>query len=178
VSSARLFFALWPDAAVRAALQTSCESVTASCGGRAVPPRNYHLTLAFLGQVDLAHLPGICAAAAQVQMPPLTLSLSRVGYFPGPRVLWVGPAEAPLALSRLADELWQSLAPLGLRLPARAFNPHLTLCRKTRRPPAQIAVPPVLWRVRSFALLRSVTAPAGAEYSVDQCFPAGSSIEP
>ena len=66
MSSARLFFALWPDSAVRAVLQASCQAVTVSCGGRPVPPRNYHLTLAFLGQVDSADLAGIRAAAAQV----------------------------------------------------------------------------------------------------------------
>jgi 2'-5' RNA ligase len=178
VSSARLFFALWPDSAVRAVLQASCQAVTVSCGGRPVPSRNYHLTLAFLGQVDSADLAGIRAAAAQVHMPALTLVLDRVGYFPGPRILWVGPTEVPPALTGLVADLWQALASVGLRPPARAFNPHLSLCRNSPAPPAQIAVPPVRWRVRGFALIRSVTASAGAEYSVDQCFPAGSSIEP
>ncbi|MGI9329541.1 MAG: RNA 2',3'-cyclic phosphodiesterase [Gammaproteobacteria bacterium] len=178
MSSARLFFALWPDAAVRAAVQSSCQAVMASCGGRAVSPRNYHLTLAFLGSVEPADWAGVRAAAEQVTVPPLTLVLDRVGYFPGSQVLWVGPAQVPAGLLWLVDELWRVLAPLGLRPPAQAFNPHLTLCRKIRQPPAQIAVPAASWQARGFALLRSVTGSAGAEYLVDQCFPAGSSIEP
>lgn len=178
MSSARLFFALWPGSAERAAVQVSCQAVMAACDGRPVPPRNYHLTLAFLGQVDSADVAGIRAAAGQVSVPAMTLVLDQVGYFSGPRALWVGPSEVPPALTGLVDELWQTLAPLGLRSPAQAFHPHLTLCRKMHQPPAKISVPPVRWRVRGFALVRSVTASSGAEYSVDQCFPSGSSIEP
>jgi 2'-5' RNA ligase len=178
VSTARLFFALWPDSATRRALRKSCRDAVAFCGGRPVSPKHYHLTLAFLGNVPVERLPAIRRAAAVVPMPALSIDMDCFGYFPGARVLWIGPTEVPAELARLAGALWQALAPLDLRPEHRAFRPHLTIARKIARGPAGHQPRPLTWRAQAFALVRSVTAPGGARYTVDQYFPKGSSTEP
>lgn len=178
MSTARLFFALWPDAPTRRALRKTCRDAVGFCGGRPVPPQHYHLTLAFLGNVPLAQVPAIRAAAAGVDPPALTLQLDRFGHFPGARVLWLGPTESPTALTQLADSVWAVLEPLGLHPERRPFRPHVTIARKVSRAPRDQHPKPVAWPVQGFALVRSVTASAGARYTVDQCFPEGSSNEP
>jgi 2'-5' RNA ligase len=47
----RMFFALWPDAAARAALAGLAAEVVRGGGGRAPAAANLHLTLAFVGAV-------------------------------------------------------------------------------------------------------------------------------
>ena len=50
----RLYFALWPDAALRATIARVAAGPAAVAGGRAVPAADLHVTLAFLGGVPAA----------------------------------------------------------------------------------------------------------------------------
>lgn len=178
MTALRLFFALWPDDATRRHLAKASRPALKRCGGRPVPARNLHLTLAFLGDVPADWVPAIRAAAGEVAPPILDLELDRVGQFPAARVAWLGPARVPAELARVAAELWAAVAPVGVAPDRRPFRPHVTIARKIQRPPDLNAAQPVHWRVRGFALIRSVTAQEGARYMVDQEFPQGSSNEP
>ena len=64
----RLFLALAPDEAARAALARTACMLRPLAPGRYVPPSLYHITLAFLGETDAARLPAVreaMEAAAQ-----------------------------------------------------------------------------------------------------------------
>lgn len=178
MSTARLFFALWPDEAVRRQLHKSCRDAVKACGGRPVPARNYHLTLAFLGNVAIELLPAIRAAAAELPPPSLELRLDRFGSFPRARVAWIGPGEPAPELAGLSQSLWAAMIPLGLDPDVRPFRPHVTIARNIQREASGEIRREVIWPVRRFALIRSVTATEGARYTVDQGFPGGSSNEP
>lgn len=163
---------------MRRKLHKACRDAADRCGGRPVPARHYHLTLAFLGNVPVALLPAIRTAATTVAPPDFELRLDRFGRFPRARVAWLGPGESPAELARLAQDLWAALVPVGLTPDPRPFRPHLSIARKILREPAVNLPRALIWRVGGFALIRSVTDPAGARYSVDQYFPKGSSNEP
>lgn len=178
MSTARLFFALWPDPATRRRLGKTSRPAVRRCGGRPVPERNLHLTLAFLGNVPTELLPVIRQAAAGLEPPALELELDRFGHFPRARVAWLGLSDPPPALATFAAQLWAALEPVGLEVEHRPFHPHVTIARKIQRPPDVEVSRAVQWTVRSFELMRSVTASAGARYTLDQGFPQGSSNEP
>lgn len=178
MSAVRLFFALWPDDATRRRLHKLCRPALKRCGGRPVPARNYHVTLAFLGNVAADLVPAIRDAAARVEPVRLELKLDRFGHFPRARVAWFGPAETPPELAALARQLWEVLTPLGLEADRRPFRAHVTIARKIVRAPEPDCAQPLSWPVQGFALIRSVTAPEGSRYVVDQGFPEGSSNEP
>lgn len=167
----RLFFALWPDDDTRSALRRSTRALVRHCGGRPVPPENFHLTLAFLGNVPEERCEAVRAAADACPLAPLTLQLDRAGYFPAAQLLWVGPRETPAALARLAASLAQAMDSLGLRPEARAFQAHLTLARKVASPPALPVLRAVAWPVTGFALMESCTAAGGARYTVLHRYP-------
>ena len=108
----RLFFALWPDGQTREAL-TRLQKALAVGGGRRMQPENIHLTLAFIGNVDADTRRCLIDQARQVSGPALTFPVERVGHFPRPRVVWVGPDRTPESMSTLVDRLNAALAPCG-----------------------------------------------------------------
>jgi RNA 2',3'-cyclic 3'-phosphodiesterase len=162
----RLFFALWPDDAVRRALAEAARPMLAACRGRPVATRNYHLTLAFLGGVPAARLEEICAAAARVRAAPFELRLDRHGHWPGPRVAWLGGRMTPPAAEALAAALWAALMPLGFKPDPRPFRVHLTVLRACRGCDWDGELVPVDWPVREFVLAKSETLDSGPRYEV------------
>lgn len=152
----RLFFALWPGAALRDAIAAAALQLDEAHapGGRAVHPSRYHLTLAFLGDCD----PSIAAAVGDaVRASAFELRLDRADTFAGNRILWLGMAEIPEGLSALSVALGRSLARADLRTrDDAAFVPHVTLQRDIRRPVATTAIPPLHWHVRDFVLVDSI----------------------
>lgn len=161
----RLFFALWPNQATRRAVHRATFDSVRRAGGRPVPIENYHLTLAFLDAQPGSLLPAIREAAARVSPPAGALHLERFGYFPRPRVLWLGPERTPSDLQSFVHALWEELEPLGIARERRVFAAHLTLARKARRQ-AEARIRPVAWHYEGFALIESVTDPCGARYRV------------
>ncbi|WP_172199620.1 RNA 2',3'-cyclic phosphodiesterase [Saccharibacillus qingshengii] len=98
-------------------------------------PRDYHLTLKFLGDVDSGRIAAIEAALkkAFAGETPFALTLNGAGTFglpEAPRVLFAEPGEGSEALSRLAAAAEAALAPLGFAPEKRSFRAHLTLARK------------------------------------------------
>lgn len=164
-SGGRLFFALWPGPTLATALARASSAAQAVCGGRAMRPDTLHLTLAFVGKVAAAQLPALRAAAGAVCGRACAFTLDRLGYWPGPRVVWAAPAEVPAALGALADDLAQQVRAAGLSLPARPWQPHVTLLRRVGSGaglPALPRLPP--WQAQAFVLVRSRLGAAGATY--------------
>ena len=165
----RLFFALWPDAALRSAISRFARHV--GRGGRPVSPENFHITLAFLGSVTASTRVCVEHAADAVRVPPFAMSLDRVGHWPRPRVVWLGATETPGPLRALVVQLNRGLEQCGLRPDSRPFQPHLTILRKVSRGPARTEVDPLQWRVELFTLVESTTFPSGAVYRVLRQWP-------
>lgn len=103
-------------------------------------PGNWHLTLAFLGDVPLQIVPDLCAALATVRWEAFAFMAGSGGFFPSPecpRVFWVGAAQGGRPCRELAWAVKDALAPFGLARDARPFAAHLTLARiRSSRPGA------------------------------------------
>lgn len=152
---ARLFFAIWPDAAARDALSRLAASLESHVGGRAIPADKIHLTLAFLGDVAPEHAADLVKAADKVREAPFDLTLDRTGAFRRARVSWVGASAAPAPLIAVEAALRAGLRARGFELEERAFNPHVTLVRKAERTLAVEPIEPIAWRIEEFALVAS-----------------------
>lgn len=174
----RLFFGLWPDQATRQAIVRATRTAVRRAGGRAVPPANYHITLAFLGDQPGELFDAIVAAAQRVAAPPMELSLDTFHCWPKPRVFWFGPRQFPPALPRLSADLWTQMETLGLSRDRRALQPHVTLARKVRVLPDLDAPKPVRWPVDQFVLIESSGSHKGPNYCVVERFSPGSSPDP
>jgi len=159
----RLFFALWPDAATRQALDEAGRAL-AGKRVRRVPPANLHLTLAFAGSVSGAVQDCLEAAAETVTAVPFELTMDCAGHWPQSRILWLGPADTPPALVDLAASLRWELVSCGLAAEPRAFQAHVTIARRFSQPLPQGKFPPVVWSIGDFRLVESVTAARGVRY--------------
>lgn len=167
----RLFFALWPSETVRQELQRRCKPLWRSGGGRAVSVDNLHITLVFLGTVSAEQRACVERAAAAIQSPRFTLLLDRVGYWPRPRVLWLGSDAQPETVVTLAGALAAGARECGLSTDDRPFQTHLTFMRKVAKRPAELSVEPLVWEVDSFALVQSQTYPEGVRYTPLRSWP-------
>ena len=127
----RLFVAINPS-------ETAREELIALCSGlpdaRWTPPKQLHLTLCFIGEVDDRAFLGIREALCALERngpSAFSLRFRALGFFPPrgePRVLWAGVAESP-ALLRLQRQVSISLQGVGIELEKRRFTPHITLAR-------------------------------------------------
>lgn len=165
----RLFFALWPDTSVRDAVASQMPELPKRA--RAVPPDNWHVTLAFLGDTGPGRRAAYEAAAEAVAGRPFELILDRLGYFHRSRVLWLGACEVPRGLRALHGDLNALLAEQGFEPDRRPFTAHLTLARKMPPPGDLPVVGPIPWGVREFCLVRSRLQEGGPRYDALRRFP-------
>lgn len=162
----RLFFALWPDDALRRQLAGLAEDIGSRVTGRIVTADNLHITLVFLGALNSVRRQCAEEVAAAIRCKRFTLTLDWVGYWSTPRILWAGSMQTPEALQSLVAALHSGLANCGIPLETRPYQPHLTLMRKVSRRPAVAAIDPISWSVERFCLVESVSGNKGVSYRV------------
>jgi 2'-5' RNA ligase len=173
VAKKSLFFSLWPNDEVRAQIAVDAQRAIEGAGAQAVPPANYHITLAFLGLVSASSLPDIKGAISNVRFLPCEISLDHTGYWPRSRVAWLAPTNYPLVLSALVDDIWNKLAGLGFQADGRQYLPHVSLCRDVSGGLGMRLKTPIVWPVASFVLAEANSSAQGSDYTVLEQFPAG-----
>jgi 2'-5' RNA ligase len=169
----RVFFALWPDDATRAAISRATRTVVGSSGGRPIAKERLHLTVAFLGELTAE---GVDAARA---VPPFAIGaagafdlvLDLVGVWPESKILWLAPSAPPDALLDLEARLWEGLAERGFQPEERVYRPHVTLARRAR--PVEAVIEPVRFAVRELALVESLPDGRNVHYEVLERWPLG-----
>jgi 2'-5' RNA ligase len=171
-----LFVALEPPSEARAQLDAALAPLRPDWTElRWTPSDRWHLTLAFLGEVDdvvRERLPARLQRAA-ARYPRLALSFGRSGAFPSPRRALVlcshvtGEHQALADLSALAASVAAGARRAGAPPPdeGRRFRPHITVARC--RQPADLG--PLVralgdfsgsaWTADSVHLIRSHTGP-------------------
>jgi len=185
----RLFVAVSPDEPARAATEAMQAAIRsrARLDARWVAPGALHLTLAFLGNVEIAVIPDLryALAAALVPVRAFTVGLDRPGAFPTPRrprVLWLGVGRGAERLTALAETVRTALRPFPVLHDEHAFLPHLTIARiRTPRVAPSLEaclarpleVAEAQWEVRSVTLFESVLGAGGARHRPEAVLPFG-----
>jgi RNA 2',3'-cyclic 3'-phosphodiesterase len=181
----RLFVAAYPPPAALDHLATRLDSLAlgrAAAAGinvRLAARSLWHITLAFIGELDLARVDAARSAvqAATAVTAPLTgLRIAGGGRFGRGRftVVWAGLATDP-ALAMLAGTLRRQLGRARVPYARTPLRAHLTLARPGQRLPAdQLAADLAalrayqgpLWSLQKVHLVRSALGPAPVHESI------------
>ncbi|NMM36442.1 MAG: RNA 2',3'-cyclic phosphodiesterase [Glaciimonas sp.] len=160
-SGVRLFYALWPDDATRAALI----QLQAPMPGRITPAEDLHLTLVFLGTQPSAALPTLQAVLAALPASMLMLNVDCLGHFSKNGIIWAGMQCAPETLAALRYALLAALAQQNIAINQGArFKPHITLARDSGSDSAAQDMTPIIWRANHIALVQSTTTGSAPRY--------------
>ncbi|MDT8453243.1 MAG: RNA 2',3'-cyclic phosphodiesterase [Gammaproteobacteria bacterium] len=178
VEHKRIFLALWPDEATRAQLYAHQQKIkcdpalhAALLQSRAVKPDNLHMTLHFIGSVSSEVLQNLNSALDLVHANAFDMEVDTTGYFPRPRVLWLGVSQMPPALPALVQQTAACVQQCVEAYELQSFQAHITLFRKVRNPGELVQLPAIHWPVNSFALVESKTLPEGVQYEVLRSWP-------
>ena len=142
-----------------------------------VNPRDIHLTLKFLGEVEEQKIPKIIQLLkeAACATKPFTIELNTLGGFPtlrSPRVIWAGIEKGKGELTRLAHTIEDAIVSLKSPKENRAFSTHFTLGRIKhikdtqgfQKEVEQIQFPLLAQEVTSVTLFKSTLTPKGPIY--------------
>ena len=98
---------------------------------RWVAPESLHVTLKFVGEKPDAIVSQVQESLVSISAPSFEIAFRGCGFFPtakSARVFWIG-MEGGAALPKLAYQIEDVLAGIGIPKEERAFSPHLTLAR-------------------------------------------------
>lgn len=165
----RAFVALELPDAFREETAALARSLGGKVAGRFLPQENYHVTLAFLGDVAeqdaaaaVCAVEAACTAAGPVPLEPVGL-----GTFGRARdaTLFLELAPAP-GIMGMAERLRGELQGRGVAFDEKPFRPHVTIARRAQLCSGDLgalALPdPTL--ARCMTLFKSMLASAGAQY--------------
>jgi RNA 2',3'-cyclic 3'-phosphodiesterase len=170
----RLFFAYWPDADVASQLATVVSGLPLEWQARAVPSKNFHVTLVFLGEVASSRLELLRKIAAANRAFRYEMKFDRVEYWKVPRVLVATMREIPSAALAANQNIRNELITQGFQFSTEdreGFRPHVTLARKVAQVSVPAAMTPIFWRAHSLSLIRSETGGAESAYTVLDTWP-------
>lgn len=139
-------------------------------GVRLVSKENLHITLKFIGEVEIKKVEEIKSKLRSIKMKNFECKLKGVGVFPNEnyiRVVWIGIESETLL--QLAKKVESTLIDIGKK-EDREFSPHLTIARVSKK----IDLQNFLWKnrerefggftVAEFALFESTLTPNGPIY--------------
>lgn len=176
-ATARVFFALWPDDEVRAALVKASAALHVRHGGRRTRPDSVHLTLVFVGAVEEGRLPKLKAMAEALRVERFEMDFDLEECWRHNHIGCLGASEPPEHLGALVKALETGLHGLGVPFDKRPYKPHITLLRKANcrqetgavsgdgNPEKKNPAPDAIhWPARDFVLVKSSLRPDGARY--------------
>ncbi len=160
----RAFIAAWPDEQTQSAIGGLIAGLDVPPPARAMQPRNLHLTLAFIGELDAERATAVAQACITLQPQQFVWSIDRIGWFPRARVAWLGgPIEQTLATA--AATARAALDELAIGYDRKPFVPHVTAFRDVRAfDRAGPLAEPLAWRTVHVALYASARDRHGPVY--------------
>jgi RNA 2',3'-cyclic 3'-phosphodiesterase len=157
----RVFFALRPDFEVTRQLIQVGRQLILESRSRRIDPKNYHMTLAFVGEVPAAKLAVLQQIGRSLHARRFNFSCNSIEFWREPQVVVAAARVAPPGLL----DLWRKLND-AIGLPQERLRAHVTLARKVTQAPVPQAMSPVVWRATNFSLIRSDTGGVESAYTV------------
>jgi 2'-5' RNA ligase len=144
-----------------------------------VSPEQWHITVAFLGDVETQCIASLREAIENVckKYGPMNFKLDKIDGFPNiqnPNVIVAKAIDESGTASQLQKELVDGLRKIGIEIENRPWKPHITIARNpvksaSGRPPLagfnRVNLQPVEWKVDEVILFESELLPTGPRYT-------------
>ncbi|HMD73359.1 MAG TPA: RNA 2',3'-cyclic phosphodiesterase [Steroidobacteraceae bacterium] len=167
----RMFYALRPDQPTQTRIAAAAHAIAWADSVRLVPAENYHLTIAFVGEIGTERLPLLRRIGAHLRAASCTIEFDRTEYWPKPAVVVAAAREIPAALEYCWRALHQDLARHDFQLDPKRLRPHVTLARKVAQAPVLTPIGKFAWCASDFCLMRSSAGGAQPVYTVLDTWP-------
>ncbi len=164
MSTKRVFFGLWPDNRQRDRLRDVINSVAKTVEGRAVDRRNWHITLAFVGDIEAHRIPDLQERAAGIPVEPFRLGFDRLEYWARPKIACLVAPTVPTELQQLVLALNGVLEESGIVPEDRTYRPHITVSRNARPFATERLAQRTMTEWSGIELIESISAPGGGSY--------------
>ena len=162
----RLFFALWPNNETRKQIDIFNKSIKTD-NLKKVQRDNLHITLVFLGNVDIKSEAILRQRVESISIQPFELQFDQLNFWQKPRILCLATQQHDPQLSILFNALKKAAEQCGIKTEKRPYQPHITLARKARTM-IKIETPFIEWQAQSFCLVESSSTANGVHYQVLQ----------
>ena len=145
---------------------------------RLIDKNNIHLTLRFIGQTPQSSINKIKEGLDFIvnNFQPFQLNIQGFGFFPNmdvPKVLWAGLSGEINILSKLVNNINNSLIPLGFDNPDKEYTPHISLARSDNKETIsnisqimRIDYDPIPFNVKKINFISSELFPKGSLYTI------------
>ncbi|MCJ8318011.1 MAG: RNA 2',3'-cyclic phosphodiesterase [Colwellia sp.] len=129
---------------------------------KVIPKNNYHITLCFLGSVNINQKEVLIQKAKELNkaIAPITVNsllIDHIGLFKRPKVLYLGNSEIPDWLLLLASGLTNTAKKLTLFQEDRSYLAHISIFRKAHFIPDSLKKPKIHITINSFSLYQSIS---------------------
>jgi len=162
----RLFFAAFPSPEIRARIASASVALGLPEEARLVPPDNYHMTIAFVGEVSREVAVALRLIGAAVRCRPFEVCFDVYEHWQKPEIVAAVASERPAGLLELHRALHAEIGRHGRRPDPVAFQAHVTLARKVTQAPVLKSISKFSWTARDFQLVRSARSAEGSTYTV------------
>ena len=164
MNTRRLFFALWPDHRQRDRMRDFITPVAKLVEGRAIDRRNWHITLAYIGEFPQRRIDEMHDARDAITVTPFRLRFDRLEFWARPKVAALVAPTVPEELEQLVEALKQRMSFAGIEPEQRNYRPHVTVVRNARPFETQRLAQPAIMEWSSFELVESVSDVGGVTY--------------
>jgi 2'-5' RNA ligase len=143
-----------------------------------VDPKNFHLTLKFLGEVEEYFINSLIILLDKIsdEYSQFNLISNGFGFFGRPvhpRIIWYG-FQPEVNLISMQSSIEKSLVELGFDKEEKDYSPHLTLGRVKKMMPNHnlkeiiscLEIETEKYTVTKFSLIQSILKPEGPKYKV------------
>lgn len=137
-----------------------------------VKPHNFHVTLAFLGQVTSHQLDALLEVLPHINWLEFTAHFDHVGYWGKPKIHFIAPSIIPDELKQLAKQCQTLSRKAGIQIEKREYRPHITLQRKIKEPVPALYQPSFRLSFKEFHLFESISTATGVAYIIRESFSA------
>jgi 2'-5' RNA ligase len=170
-----LFFAAFPSLQVRERIESAAAALSLPANARRVSAENYHMTIAFAGEVSREQAAALRAHArvigAALRHPPFEVRFDTYEYWQNSGVVVAAARECPQDLLELHRAVRAGFDDLELPTDPAGFRAHVTLARNITQAPVLKAMSELPWTIRDFQLVRSARSAEGSVYTVVDSWP-------